>query len=249
MSDPILQVSNLRKSFGAVVASNGVNLDIRPGEIHAVIGPNGAGKSTLIAQLCGQIASDAGTVIYDGEDITDLPETERPKRGMIRSFQITSVFPEFSALENLSMAVQSLQGHSFRFWREARKDNSLTDQAMVHLRTVGIENEVHKPVQELAHGQQRQVELALALAMQPKLLILDEPMAGMGRAESARVVDILKSLKSRVSKLLVEHDMDAVFSLADRISVLVYGKIIATGTPDAIRANPEVREAYLGGGA
>ncbi|MEX0283703.1 MAG: ABC transporter ATP-binding protein [Paracoccaceae bacterium] len=248
MSDPILQVSNLRKSFGAVVASDGVNLDIRQGEIHAVIGPNGAGKSTLIAQLCGQMPSDEGRVVYDGQDITHLPETERPKRGMIRSFQITSVFPEFTALENVSMAVQSLQGHSFRFWTDARSDHSLTDQAMTHLKTVGLEGEANKPVQELAHGQQRQVELAIALAMQPKLLILDEPMAGMGRAESALVVDILKSLKSKVSKLLVEHDMDAVFSLADRISVLVYGKIIATGTPDEIRANPDVREAYLGGG-
>ena len=248
MSAPILQVRNLRKSFGAVAASDGVNLDIRHGEIHAIIGPNGAGKSTLIAQLCGQISPDEGRVIYEGEDITRLPEIERPKRGVIRSFQITSVFLEFSALENVSMAVQSLQGHSYRFWRDARADNTLTDQAMAHLKAVGLESGAHRPVYELAHGQQRQVELAIALAMQPKLLILDEPMAGMGRAETALVVDILKSLKSKVSKLLVEHDMDAVFSLADRISVLTYGKVIATGTPDEIRANPDVREAYLGGG-
>jgi len=247
VSAPILQVADLRKSFGAVVASDGVTLDIEPGEIHAVIGPNGAGKSTLIAQLCGQLAPDGGTVIYDGEDITHLAETERPRRGMIRSFQITSIFPEFTALENVSMAVQSLQGHGFRFWKDARTDGTLTDRAMEHLRTVGLDD-VRRPVQELAHGQQRQVELAIALAMRPKLLILDEPMAGMGRAESALVVDILGSLKSRVSKLLVEHDMDAVFSLADRISVLVHGKIIATGTPGEIRADPDVRAAYLGGG-
>lgn len=234
------------KSFGALAASSDVCLDITPGEIHAVIGPNGAGKTTLVAQICGQLQPDAGTVHFDGRDITLLQQDKRPALGLVRSFQITSIFPDFTALENVAMAVQLNAGHSFHFFADAGRDPTLNEPAMGFLETVGLEELAQTPAFALAHGQQRQLELAMALALKPKMLVLDEPMAGMGPDETAHVISLLNELKGRVTMLLVEHDMDAVFALADRISVLVYGKIIATGQPEEIRNNAAVREAYLG---
>ncbi|MEL7273398.1 MAG: ABC transporter ATP-binding protein [Pseudomonadota bacterium] len=242
----ILRIQDLHKSFGALKATDGVTMDVSHDEIHAVIGPNGAGKTTLVAQICGQLAPDSGTMNFLGNDITALPQQKRVQAGLVRSFQITSVFPDFTALENVAMTVQLQQSHSFRFWKSAARDATLLDPAMAHLHRVGLADHVHRPVHALAHGQQRQLELAMALAVKPKLMVLDEPMAGMGLEESARVVDLLRSLRGEVAMLLVEHDMDAVFQLADRISVMVYGRLIATGTVDEIRGNEEVRRAYLG---
>ncbi len=245
-AEPLLRIDGLYKSFGALAASNDVCIDIAPGEIHAVIGPNGAGKTTLVAQICGQLQPDAGTVHFDGRDITLLQQDKRPALGLVRSFQITSIFPDFTALENVAMAVQLNAGHSFHFFADAGRDTSLNEPAMGYLKTVGLQASAGTPAFALAHGQQRQLELAMALALKPKMLVLDEPMAGMGPDETAHVISLLNELKGSVTMLLVEHDMDAVFALADRISVLVYGKIIATGLPEEIRNNAAVREAYLG---
>jgi branched-chain amino acid transport system ATP-binding protein len=246
MIDPLLQASNLRKSFGALRATDGVELEVRKGETHAIIGPNGAGKTTLIAQLAGNLRPDAGRIRFDGEDITALPAQMRARRGLARSFQITSVYPEFSALENVALAVQAQAGHSFRFWRSARGDVRLTEPARRILDEVGLSERQDVTAGNLAHGEQRQLEVAMVLATRPRLLLLDEPMAGMGAEESQRMIALLASLKRKQTIILVEHDMDAVFRLADRISVLVYGRIIATGAPEEIRANREVRAAYLG---
>lgn len=247
MSDnPLLKIVGVSKSFGALVASNNVSIDIEPGEIHAVIGPNGAGKTTLVAQICGQLQPDAGSIYFDGRDITFLQQDKRPALGLVRSFQITSIFPDFSVLENVAIAVQLNAGHSFHFFGDAGRDAALNEPALDHLKTVGLEALAEMPAYALAHGQQRQLELAMALALKPKMLVLDEPMAGMGPDETAHVITLLGELKSTVTMLLVEHDMDAVFRLADRISVLVYGKIIATGLPEEIRNNADVLEAYLG---
>ncbi|NQW02034.1 MAG: ABC transporter ATP-binding protein [Rhodospirillales bacterium] len=243
---PLLDVQGLVKSFGALRASDGISLDVRAGEIHAVIGPNGAGKTTLINQLSGEMAPDGGQILFDGMNVTAMDVARRARMGLARSYQITSIFPEFTALENLAMAVQSGLGHHFRFWRNAKTDPARIAPAMEGLRRVELEAVAHSMAGELAHGQQRQLELAMALATGPKLLLLDEPMAGMGPEESRRMTDILLPLKGRVSILLVEHDMDVVFALADRITVLVLGKPIATDTPARIRANPDVRAAYLG---
>jgi branched-chain amino acid transport system ATP-binding protein len=214
--------------------------------VHAVIGPNGAGKTTLVAQLQGELAPDAGTIHFAGEDVTRLKPHQRAARGIARSFQITSIFPDLSALDNVALAVQAHQGHSFRFWKKACADASLREPAMAALERVGLAHRAGMPAGALAHGEQRQLEVAVALATAPRLLLLDEPMAGMGREDSARMVELLRGLKGRYAILLVEHDMDAVFALADRISVLVYGRRIATGTPTEIRGNAEVRAAYLG---
>lgn len=247
MSDsPLLQIIDLRKSFGALLASDNVNLNVASGEIHAVIGPNGAGKTTLVAQICGQLRPDAGNVQFDGQDITALPQEKRPALGLVRSFQITSIFPDFTALENVMMAVQLHAGHSFHFFADAGQDEALTGPALDYLRVVGLEESAHGQAYAMSHGQQRRLELAMALALKPKMLVLDEPMAGMGTEETNHVIALLSQLKESVTMVLVEHDMDAVFALADRISVLVYGRIIATGTPDEIRNNAQVREAYLG---
>lgn len=247
MSDsPLLQIIDLRKSFGALLASDNVNLNVASGEIHAVIGPNGAGKTTLVAQICGQLRPDAGSVRFDGQDITALPQEKRPALGLVRSFQITSIFPDFTALENVMMAVQLHAGHSFHFFADAGQDEALTGPALDYLRVVGLEESAHGQAYAMSHGQQRRLELAMALALKPKMLVLDEPMAGMGTEETNHVIALLSQLKESVTMVLVEHDMDAVFALADRISVLVYGRIIATGTPDEIRNNAQVREAYLG---
>ncbi len=246
MTEFLLQTKALRKSFGALVATGGVDFDVREGETHAVIGPNGAGKTTFIKQLCGELHPDEGRIHFAGEDITRLPAPQRSRRGLARSFQITSIYRDFSALDNVALAVQAHAGHSFRFWGFARKDPSLREPAHAFLEKVGLKERANILAAELSHGEQRQLEIAMALATRPRLLLLDEPVAGMGIDESQRMVSMLSALKGDKTIVLVEHDMDAVFSLADRISVLVYGRIIATGTPAQIRVHPEVRAAYLG---
>ncbi len=242
----MLDVHGLRKSFGALRASDGIDFGVVEGETHAVIGPNGAGKTTFIAQLAGNLRPDAGTIRFAGEDITHLPAPRRARKGLARSFQITSIYPEFTTLDNVALAVQAHSGHSFRFWSPARRDASLQEPAMQVLQEVGLGERAHVLAANLAHGEQRQLEVAMVLATKPRLLLLDEPMAGMGPDESQRLIELLSALKGKQTIVLVEHDMDAVFRLADRISVLVYGRIIATGTPQEIRANAEVRRAYLG---
>jgi len=246
MTEALLAVRGLRKRFGGLVATDGVDLDVAEGETLAVIGPNGAGKTTLIAQLSGDLAPDAGTIRFAGVDVTALPAATRSHRGLARSFQITSIFREFTALDNVALAVQAHAGHSFHFWRRAREEPTLREPARAVLAQVGLAGRAEVPAGALAHGEQRQLEIAMALATHPRLLLLDEPVAGMGPDESQRMVQLLRTLRGRHTILLVEHDMDAVFALADRISVMVYGRVIATGTPEAIRANAEVRRAYLG---
>jgi branched-chain amino acid transport system ATP-binding protein len=246
VAEPLLQVAGLTKRFGGVVASDGISLDVPKGELHAIIGPNGAGKTTLIGQLAGEIPSDAGKVHFEGRDITTLPTWRRSQYGLARSFQITSLFPDFTALDNVALAVQAHAGHSFHFWRNARKDMALREPAQAALARAGLAGRADVLVSRLSHGEHRQLELAMALATRPLMLLLDEPMAGMGPDESARMVETLRELKRELTILLIEHDMEAVFALADRITVLVYGRIIASGTPEAIRANAEVRQAYLG---
>jgi branched-chain amino acid transport system ATP-binding protein len=246
MADPMLHVSNLQKSFGGVIATDNLDLAVAAGEIYAVIGPNGAGKTTLINQLSGALRADSGSIVFDGRDITRLSPPVRAARGLARTFQITSIFHEFTALENVALAVQAHDGHSFRFLRAARGQARLCEPAQAALDRVGLADRANVTARFLSHGEHRQLEIAMALATKPKMLLLDEPMAGMGPDESQRMVDILLSLKGHQTILLIEHDMDAVFALADRISVLVYGRAIATGTADEIRANEEVRSAYLG---
>jgi branched-chain amino acid transport system ATP-binding protein len=247
-TDALLSVKGLVKKFGGLTATDGVSLDVAEGEIHAIIGPNGAGKTTLIAQLAGELRPNAGTIAFAGADVTGLAVYDRARRGIARSYQITQVFKGFSALDNVAMAVQANAGHSFRFWESAREDASLREPARAILARVGLEARENVPAAALAHGEQRQLEIAMALASRPRLLLLDEPMAGMGKEESERMTRLLAKLKGEETILLIEHDMDVVFALADRITVLVYGRAIATGTPEAIRANPNVRAAYLGDG-
>ena len=246
MTEPLLETRGLRKTFGALVATDHVGFDVRAGETHAVIGPNGAGKTTFIKQLSGELRPDSGRVRFAGEDITTLSVPRRSHKGLARSFQITSIYRDFSALDNVALAVQAHAGHSFRFWRKAREDAALREPARAILDKVGLVARADVIAANLAHGEQRQLEIAMALATQPRLLLLDEPVAGMGTDESQRMIEFLAGLKGDKTIVLVEHDMDAVFSLADRISVLVYGRIIATGTPAEIRANAGVRAAYLG---
>ena len=241
----MLEVRGLTKSFGALRASDNIDFEVREGETHAVIGPNGAGKTTFISQLAGNLRPDAGSVRFAGEDITRLPAPKRARRGLARSFQITSVFPDFSALHNVALAVQARQGGT-GFWRPAHSDASLIGPARALLEEVGLGARVDVPAASMSHGEHRQLEVAMALATRPRLLLLDEPMAGMGTDESQRMIALLSGLKQRMTIILVEHDMDAVFRLADRISVLVYGRVIATGAPEAIKMNEEVRKAYLG---
>jgi branched-chain amino acid transport system ATP-binding protein len=241
-----LEVHGLVKRFGGLLATDHVDLTLAAGEIHAVIGPNGAGKTTLINQLSGDLLPDAGRIVFEGRDLTREPPYRRAQAGLGRSYQITSVFPEFSVLQNVVLAVQSHAGHSFRFWRPAMDEAALLGPAHAALDTVGMQALAHRPAATLAHGQRRQLEIAMTLATGAKLLLLDEPMAGMSHVESEGVVALLRRLKGRYTVLLVEHDMDAVFALADRITVLVYGRPIASGTPDEIRGSAEVREAYLG---
>jgi branched-chain amino acid transport system ATP-binding protein len=242
----MLEVRGLTKSYGALRASDGIDFDVRAGETHAVIGPNGAGKTTFIGQLAGDLRPDAGRIVFAGEDVTQLRAPRRARKGLARSFQITSVYNEFTALDNVALAVQAHTGHSFRFWRDARRDAALREPARRLLDEVGLGARADVLAASMSHGEHRQLEVAMALALEPRLLLLDEPMAGMGAEESQRMIGFLGTLKARYSIVLVEHDMDAVFRLADRVSVLVYGRVIATGAPEAIRARADVRAAYLG---
>jgi branched-chain amino acid transport system ATP-binding protein len=246
VSEPLLQIEDLTKRFGGVIASDAITLDIPRGEFHAIIGPNGAGKTTLIGLLAGEIAPNAGAIRFDGSDITTLAVDRRSHLGLARSFQITSLFRDFTALDNVALAVQAHAGHSFRFWHDARHDGTLRGPARAALERVGLGARAAVRVDRLSHGEQRQLEIAMALATQPRLLLLDEPMAGMGPDESARMTAMLRELKGTITILLIEHDMETVFALADRITVLVYGRVIASGDPAAIRADAAVREAYLG---
>jgi branched-chain amino acid transport system ATP-binding protein len=245
----LLDVQQLAKRYGGLVATDSVSLHVVPGEIHALIGPNGAGKSTLIALLSGELAADAGNICFDGYDITRWPTHRRARAGLARSYQITSVLPDFTALANVALAVQAQRGHSFRFWQPLLTAGGVTAAARAALDRVGLSQRATTLASALAHGEQRQLEIAMALAGGPKLLLLDEPMAGMGPHESACLVELLQQLKRHYTIVLVEHDMDAVFALADRISVLVGGRIIACGTPAQIRADARVRAAYLGADA
>lgn len=247
MSAPLLlETRTLYKRFGGLVATDEVSLAIRKGECHAVIGPNGAGKTTLIGQLSGSLRPDAGTVHFAGRDVTKLNARQRAMLGFARSFQITSILNEFSVLDNIGIAIQAVSGSSFRFWRPVANETTLVTKAMTILRQVGLEELASRHARNLSHGEHRQLEIALALSTRPQLLLLDEPMAGMGPDESERMVQLITGLKGRYTVLLVEHDMDAVFRLADRISVLVAGRVIATGSVDEIRTNTEVKSAYLG---
>ena len=246
MTAAILSIRGLAKRFGANVVSGNIDLDLVTNEVHAVIGPIGAGKTTLINQVIGELTPDAGTIYFDGRDITALPVYQRSLLGLSRSYQITSVFPGFTALENVSIAAQGHDGHSFGVWHPAAREETLTAASLASLQQVGLAEKAYCLASELAHGERRQLELAMALVSKSKVLLLDEPMAGMGRRESESMVQLLSMLKGQYTMLLIEHDMDAVFALADRISVLVYGKIIATGSPSEIRNSPEVRKAYLG---
>lgn len=246
MTDPILQIRDLRKSFGALKATDGVSIDLYPGEIHALIGPNGAGKSTLIKQIVGEFRPDSGAVLFEGQDITHTDAAARARMGLARSFQVSSVLPEFTVLQNVMLAVAGASGHVFRFLRPALKDPSLTDPARQHIAHAGLSDRAEVKVANLSHGERRKLEIAMALALRPKVFLLDEPMAGMGLEGSKQLTSILMELKREAPILLVEHDMDAVFAMADRISVLVYGRVIASGTVAEIRADPEVRRSYLG---
>jgi len=246
VADPLLRVENLVRRFGGVLATDHFSLDVARGELHAIIGPNGAGKTTLISQLTGQLLPNSGTIRFAGQDITGLPAWRRSALGLARSFQITSLLPDFTAADNVALAAQAHDGHSFYFWGNARRENKLRNAALSALKRVGLEQRADVVVSKLSHGEQRELELAVALATKPQLLLLDEPMAGLGVTESARMVKLLQELRREVTIVLVEHDMEAVFALADRITVLVYGRVIASGPPAAIRANAEVRKAYLG---
>jgi branched-chain amino acid transport system ATP-binding protein len=246
VTEPLLQIEALSKRFGGILASDDITLEVPRGELHAIIGPNGAGKTTLIAQLSGQLRADSGHLRFAGEDITALPMYRRSALGLARSFQITSLFLDFTALDNVALAAQAHAGHSFHFWRDARRQAELRGPALAALRRVGLEGRADRPASVLSHGEHRQLELAMALASKPRMLLLDEPMAGMGPEESARMVKLLRELKGELTILLIEHDMEAVFALADRITVLVYGRVIASGAPAEIRANQQVRDAYLG---
>ena len=246
MPEPLLQTRGLSKRFGGLVATGDVDLAIAPGKIHGVIGPNGAGKTTLIAQLAGELAPDSGAVLFAGRNITGLNLPARVRLGLARSFQTSSVFPEFTALDNVALAVQSHAGHSFRFWRAARRDPQLRGPALGFLAEAGLGARAEVPAAALSHGERRALEIAMVLATRPRLLLLDEPLAGMGPQDAAELVPRLAALKGKVTILLVEHDMDAVFALADTITVMANGRIIATGAPEEIRADAEVRRAYLG---
>ena len=242
----LLSVTNLSKSYGALKVTQDVDLDVRDGELHAIIGPNGAGKTTLINQLSGMATSSAGQVTFDGQDITHWHIADRVRAGLARSFQITSVLPGFSVLDNVATAIQARSGSSFRFFRSAARDAALNAPAFDLLERFGLQDRAGVRAELLSHGEKRQLELAIALATAPRMLLLDEPLAGTSHDESRRIVETLRTLKGTIAILLIEHDMEAVFGLADRVSVLVYGRLIATGRPDEIRANAEVRAAYLG---
>ena len=242
----VLEARGLVKAFGGLRATDNLNLSVEKGELHAIIGPNGAGKTTLISQLCGTLRPDAGQILFKGRDITRMPPYRRAGLGMARSFQITSLIMDMSVLDNVALAVQAHQGSSFRFIRAQRSIAQIRDKAMALLARVGLADKAHMPTRALSHGEHRHIEIAIALAADAELMLLDEPMAGLGGDESRAMIALLQSIKGAHSIVLIEHDMDAVFALADRISVLVYGHIIATGSPADIRANKQVEAAYLG---
>ncbi len=244
----MLEVEGLSKRYGGIAASDGVRLKVRRGEIHAVIGPNGAGKTTLVSQLSGSTFPDAGRILFDGRDITRLVQHDRVKAGLARSHQITSIFRSFTVLENLALAVQAREGSSFSFWRPVAAEAALFGEARGVAAEVGLQGKEDRPASVLSHGEQRALELGLALATRPRLVLLDEPLAGMGPEESQRMIDLIGRLRPRLTVLLVEHDMDAVFRVADRITVMVNGRVIASDVPEAVRANREVQIAYLGDG-
>jgi branched-chain amino acid transport system ATP-binding protein len=246
VADPLLRVKDLVRRFGGITATDHVTLDVAQGELHAIIGPNGAGKTTLISQLTGHLMPDSGSIFLGGEDISRLAAWRRSALGLARSFQITSLLLDFTAADNVALAAQAHHGHSFSFWRNARRESGLRRAAQAALERVGLGSRADVLVSKLSHGEQRELELAVALATKPQLLLLDEPMAGLGVTESTRMVKLLQALRKEVTIVLVEHDMDAVFALADRISVLVYGRVIACDVPAAIRQNEEVKRAYLG---
>jgi len=248
VSEPLLRIEGLVKRFGGLIATNNLSLDVAEGELHALIGPNGAGKTTVISQLAGELRQDEGTIRFDGKEITPWKTPVRVQHGLARSFQITQLLPDYTTLDNVAIAVQARRGHSYHFWADARGIADIRDDARKQLERVGLGARADTPVSELSHGEQKQLELAIALATSPRLLLLDEPMAGLGTAECTRMIELLKVLKTEVTILLVEHDMDAVFALADRISVLVNGERSATGNADEIRNNEAVRVAYLGEG-
>ncbi len=246
MTDTVLSVRNISKSFGALLASNDISLDLMAGEIHALIGPNGAGKSTLIKQIAGSLTPDSGTVEFLGRDVTTLDTVARARMGLGRSFQVSSVIPDFTVFQNVALAVQGFRRTTFRFFRPALGDVAIRKASMRHIDRAGLAGREAIRASDLAHGERRRLEIAMALALEPKAFLLDEPMAGMGPDGSKEMTAILDELRREAPILLVEHDMDAVFALADRISVLVYGQVIATGTVDEIRKSAEVRQAYLG---
>jgi branched-chain amino acid transport system ATP-binding protein len=245
---PMLELRGLSKHFGGLTATDNVSLLVPTGSLHALIGPNGAGKTTLINQVAGDLHHDAGAILLAGTQIGMLPAWERVRHGLARTFQITQLLPQYSVLDNVALAVQVRQGHSFRFFADARKNSTARDQAMSHLQAVGLSARASFKVSDLGQGECKQLELAVALATKPSLLLLDEPMAGLSPLESQEMIDLLAMLKGRVTILLVEHDMDAVFALADCISVMVYGRVVATGNSEEIKADEAVRVAYLGKG-
>jgi branched-chain amino acid transport system ATP-binding protein len=242
----MLELRGVSKRFGGVVATDDVTLDVVRGEVHALIGPNGAGKTTLVAQVSGVLPTDMGRIVFNGADVTRLTPHARVRAGLARSYQITSIFRRFSVLDNLALAVQARSGSSFSLWRPLRTERALFDEAAAIAKEIGLGERLSVAAATLAHGEQRALEVGLALATRPQLVLLDEPMAGMGPQESARMIALIEKVRAQVTVLLVEHDMDAVFRLANRISVLVNGRLLATGAPQAIRADPAVRKAYLG---
>jgi len=246
VATPLLDIHGLEKRFGGLLATDQVDLQIRPGEVHALIGPNGAGKTTLISQLGGQLASDGGRIVFDGRDITRLSPHQRARRGLVRSFQVTRLFGSASVLDNIALAVQAVSGHSFAAWRPVRREAALFARAAAVLDDIGLAAKAQSSIAALSHGERRALEVGLALASAPRLVLLDEPMAGLGPDESARMERLIDTVRQTSSVLLVEHDVDAVFRLSDRVSVLVGGRLIATGVPAEVRSNPNVIAAYLG---
>ena len=246
MTEPVLALDSVRKSFGALKVTDDVSLSLAPGELHALIGPNGAGKTTLVHQISGMLKPDSGAIRFRGEDITALTPEKRARRGLARTFQITSTIASLSVLENVALGVQAKAAHPLSLFRNAANDAALNRPALAALEAVGLADRAEVPAGRLAHGEKRALELAMALALEPAAILLDEPLAGVGREEGERLIELLSSLKGRYAMLLVEHDMAAVFALADKVSVLVYGRVIASGEPADVRADPAVREAYLG---
>ncbi|MGW9332564.1 ABC transporter ATP-binding protein [Bosea sp. NPDC055594] len=246
MNQPVLTLESVRKSFGALKVTDDVSLSVAPGELHALIGPNGAGKTTLVHQISGMLKPDSGAIRFRGEDISALTPEKRARRGLARTFQITSTIASLSVLENVALGVQAKAAHPLSLFRNAARDAALNRPALAALEAVGLADRAEVPAGRLSHGEKRALELAMALALEPAAILLDEPLAGVGREEGERLIELLSRLKGRYAMLLVEHDMTAVFALADKVSVLVYGRVIASGEPAAVRADQAVREAYLG---